>query len=127
MNTAIETTKIDPIFAAIEAHRQAITARALILEQDDAPDDALDAACEAERWAQIALTNILATTISGLMAVTVYVAKLTNCGHDWSLGDDLIDEEAGDTAPRSFEACMIRSCATVLAHINGVTAISVRS
>ena len=122
-----KTTKIDPIFEAIEAHRQAIKARGLILEDDNATDDVLDAACEAERWAQIALTNILATTIPGLMAVTVYVAKLTNCGHDWSLGDDLINEEAGDTAPRSFEACLIRSCATVLAQLYGVTAISVRS
>jgi hypothetical protein len=120
-------TKLDPIFAAIDAHRQAITARTLILEEDDAPDDVLDAACEAERGAQIALTNILATTIPGLMAVTVYVSKLTNRGHDWALGDDLIDEDAGDTQPRSFEACLIRSCAAALARINGVTAISARS
>jgi hypothetical protein len=34
---------------------------------------------------------------------------------------------AGDTQPRSFEACLIRSCATALAQINGVTAISTRS
>ena len=127
MLTANQTTKIDPIFAAIEAHRQAITARTLILEEDDAPDDVLDAACEAERGAQIALTNILATTIPGLMAVTVYVSKLTNRGHDWALGDDLIDEDAGNTEPRSFEACLIRSCAVALAQINGVTAISARS
>jgi hypothetical protein len=127
MLTATKTTKIDPIFAAIDAHRQAITARALILKEDYASNDALDAACEAERWAQIALTNILAATIPGLMAVTVYVTKLTNRCHDWSLGDDLIDEQAGDTAPRSFEACLIRSCAAALAQINGVTAISVRS
>jgi hypothetical protein len=127
MLKATQDTKIDPIFAAIDAHRQAITARTLILEEDDAPDDVLDAACEAEIEAQAALTNITATTAPGLMAVTVYVSKLTNRGHDWTIGGDLIDEDAGDTEPRSFEACLIRSCANALAQINGVTAISARS
>jgi hypothetical protein len=137
MPTATKPTKIDPIFAAIEAHRQAVIARMPILEMrmttgDDAPDsatfdDALDAACEAEIEAQAALTNITATTIPGLMAVTVYVSKLTNRGHDWTIGGDLIDEDAGDTESRSFEACLIRSCAVALAQINGVTAISARS
>jgi hypothetical protein len=62
----------------------------------------------------------------GLMAVTVYVSKLTNHGHDW-IGGDLIDEDAGDTEPRSFEACLIRNLAAAPAQINGVTAISARS
>jgi len=127
MLQATQETKIDPIFAAIDAHRQAITARTLMLEDDDAPDDALDAACRAEIEAQTALTNITATTIPGLVAVTVYVSKLTNRGHDWTIGGDLIDEDAGDTEPRSFEACLIRSCAAALAQISGVTAISARS
>jgi hypothetical protein len=137
MLKATPDTKTDPIFAAIEAHRQAVIVRMPILEtrvttSDNAPDsaaidDALAAACEAEIEAQAALTNIPATTIPGLMAVTVYVSKLTNRGHDWSIGGDLIDEDAGDTQPRSFEACLIRSCAAALARINGVTAISARS
>ncbi|THD53028.1 MAG: hypothetical protein E8A46_11680 [Bradyrhizobium sp.] len=85
--------------------------------------DALD----AEISTAITLTNIPATTVPGLMALTVYVSKLTNRGHDWTIGGDLIDEDAGDTEPRSFEACLIRSCAVALAQINGVTAISARS
>jgi hypothetical protein len=127
---------VDPIFAAIEAHRHATAVRYPIFEarmttSDSDPDsaaidDELAAACEAEIEAQAALTNILATTIPGLMAVTVHVSKLTNNGHDW-IGGDLIDEDAGDTEPRSFEACLIRSCAAALAQINGVTAISARS
>jgi hypothetical protein len=137
MLKATQNTKIDPIFSAIEAHRQVVLARLQILEtrgttSDNDPhsaaiDDALDAANEAEIEAQAALTNIPATTIPGLMAVTVYVSKLTNRGHDWTIGGDLIDEDAGDTEPRSFEACLIRSCAVALAQINGVTAISARS
>jgi hypothetical protein len=122
-------TKIDPIFAAIEAHRQAVLVRLPILDAYITTSDGeleLAAACEAEIEAQAALTNILSTTIPGLMAVTVYVSKLTNSGHDW-IGGDLIDEDAGDIEPRSFEACLIRSCAAALAQINGVTAISVRS
>jgi hypothetical protein len=113
-----------PIFAAIEAHRQAVLVRLPILDaygttSDSDPDsaaidDELAAACGAE------------IEVPGLMAVTVYVSKLTNSGHDW-IGGDLIDEDAGDTEPRSFEACLIRSCAAALAQINGVTAISSRS
>jgi hypothetical protein len=127
MLTATLSTETDPIFAAIEAHRQAVTALALILEEDDVPDDVLNAACEAEIEAQTALTNVTATTVIGLMAVTVYVSKLTNSGHDWTAGGDLIDEDAGDTEPRSFEACLIRNMAAALAQINGVTTISARS
>jgi hypothetical protein len=71
--------------------------------------------------------SIPATTILGLMAVTVYVSKLTIRGHDWTIAGDLIDEDAGDTDLRSFEACLIRSCAVALAQLNGVSAISARS
>jgi hypothetical protein len=155
---------VDPIFAAIEAHKAAVIAHEVACDahaqaeegipwerrksfflsrvccgdehdhfvNTDAPEwlavamayvDALD----AEISTAIALTNIHATTIPGLMAVTVYVSNLTNCGYDWTIGEGLIDEDAGDTEPRSFEACLIRSCAVALAQINGVTAISARS
>jgi hypothetical protein len=127
MLRSTQSTKTDPIFAAIEAHRQANAALTLMLEEDGVTDDALNPACEAERTAAIELTNIPATTIAGLMAVTVYVSSLTNRGYDWTICGDLIDEDAGDTEPRSFEACLIRNLAVALAQINGVTAISVRS
>jgi hypothetical protein len=140
MSKATQNTKsvIDPVFAAIEAHKAAVIAHELALDahaqaeetipwelrrsfflsrvycgddqdhvvETDAPEwlavaRAYVAAMDADLSTAIALTNVLATTIPGVMAVTAYCAELTALGH--CRPTDLIDEDAGDTEPRSFE------------------------
>ena len=85
MLTATKPTKIDRIFAAIEAHRRATGARYIILEalggmKDSDPqrgvtEDAHDKAAEVDRAATKKLRKIKPTTVAGVMAVTAYVVE----------------------------------------------------
>jgi hypothetical protein len=136
MPKAAKSTKVDPIFAAIKAHKAAVVAHQPIGDKYmstsfKAPDwNAIvietEASFDVVRALQIELTNIKPTSGAGVMALLAYVTEQTDGDHIW-MDIDLIDEDAGDTEPRSFEACLIRSCAVALAQINGVTAISARS
>jgi hypothetical protein len=136
MLKATQETKIDPIFAAIEAHKAAVVAHQPIGDKymstsfNDPNWNSIVAETEASfdvvSALQIDLTNIKPTSSAGVMALLAYVTEQTDGDHIW-MDIDLIDEDAGDAEPRSFEACLIRSCAVALAQINGVTAISARS
>jgi hypothetical protein len=85
MLKATQETKLDPIFAAIEAHRQATAARYPILEtlgstRDGAPErgaieDAHGKAADIEVKATVKLLKTLPTTIAGVMAVTTYFVE----------------------------------------------------
>jgi hypothetical protein len=85
MLTVTQDTKIDPIFAAIEAHRRAAAARYPILElmgatRDGAPErwameDAHDKAADVEVKATVKLRKIRPTSVAGVMAVTAYFAE----------------------------------------------------
>ncbi len=77
-----QQTKIDPIFAAIEAHRQATAASYPILEKivrtrDGAPklramQLAYDKAADVEKKAAVKLRKIQPTTVVGVITVTAY-------------------------------------------------------
>lgn len=127
MLTATQTTKIDPIFAAIEAHRQATGGRYIILAalggmKDDAPErgvteNAHDKAAYVERAATVKLRKIQPTTIAGVMAVTAYfvefIDRYPDCG--W------ISERKNWDDPNWFEHGLIRNLAAALVRINIVT------
>ena len=123
MLTATKPTKIDPIFAAIEAHRQAAGARYIILEalggmKDSAPErgvteDAHDRAAEVDRAATKKLRKIQPTTVAGVMAVTAYfveyIDRYPDCG--WITDPKNLDD------PCWFEHGLMRSLAAALAKI----------
>lgn len=85
MLQATQNSKIDPIFAAIEAHRRATATRYPILETMMATRDgtathtalwvAHDKAAAIEVKATVKLRKIQPTTIPGVMAVTAYFAE----------------------------------------------------
>jgi hypothetical protein len=118
-----QQTKIDPIFAAIEAHRKATAARYPILEmmvctRDGLPErwameDAHDKAAEIEVKATVKLRKIQPTTIAGVMAVTAYFAehldRYPGCG--WIGGKIAYDD------PCWFGDGLIRNLAAALAKI----------
>lgn len=126
MLTAAKATKIDPIFAAIEAHRQATGARYIILEalggmKDSAPErgvteDAHDKAAEVDRAATKKLRKIQPTTIAGVMAVTAYFVEHINrypgCG--WTTEPKNWDD------PCWFEHGLMRSLAAALGNIKTI-------
>jgi hypothetical protein len=144
---------VDPIFAAIEAHRRALIARDLALDafgkaEQEIPselrksyflsrrrcgeehDHIVDTdaqewlevsrawieAMDAEFLAAIELTNIKPATIAGVAAVTAYYTQMMALDPCWP--EELIDEDAGDTVPQSFETCLSRNLAAALAQIN---------
>jgi hypothetical protein len=85
MLTATKPTKADPIYAAIEAHRRATTARYPILElmgstRDGAPErwameEAHEKWANIEEKATVKLRKTQPTTIAGVIAVTAYVVE----------------------------------------------------
>jgi len=119
-----QTTKIDPIFAAIDAHRKATGGRYIILNalggmKDSAPErnvteDAHDKAAAIEVKATVKLRKIRPTTIAGVMAVTAYFAehmdRYPDCG--W-----LVPEKTWDD-PCWFGDGLIRNLAAALAKIS---------
>jgi hypothetical protein len=118
-----QTTKIDPIFAAIEDHRKATGGRYIILNalcgmKDSAPErsvteDAHDMATDIEVKATVKLRKIRPTTIAGVMAVTAYFAehmdRYPGCG--WIGGNTAYDD------PCWFADGLIRNLAAALANI----------
>jgi hypothetical protein len=126
MLSATQSTKADPIFAAIEAHRRATAARYPILElmgitRDDAPERcammvAHDKAGDVEVKATVKLRKILPTTIAGVMAVTAYFVEHMNrypgCG--W-IGGEIADD------PCWFGDGLIRNLAAALGKISAAT------
>jgi hypothetical protein len=120
MITATQTTKTDPIFAAIEAHRRAAAARYPVLEammatRDDAPERrameaAHDKAVAVEMAATVRLRKIQPTTIAGVMAVTAYFAehmdRYPGCG--WIGGKIAYDDPCwfGDGLIRNLAAAL---------------------
>ena len=124
MLTTTRKTKIDPIFAAIEAHRQASAERYIILEalggmKDAAPErgvteGAHDKAADIEKKATAKLRKIRPTTIAGVMAVTAYFAehldRYPGCG--WMGGEIAYDD------PCWFGDGLIRNLAAALAKIS---------
>lgn len=125
MLKATKQPKIDPIFAAIEAHRQATAARYPILEKMMAKRDGTAAhtalwikheeAFSIEVKATVKLRKIQPTTIAGVMAVTVYFAehmdRYPGCG--WMGGEVAYDD------PCWFGDGLMRNLAGALARING--------
>jgi hypothetical protein len=123
MLTATQNTKTDPIFAAIETHRQATAARYPILAtmmatMDGAPErwameTAQDKATGVEIAATVELRKIQPTTIAGVMAVTAYFAehvdRYPGCG--WIGGNIAYDD------PCWFGDGLIRNLAGALAKI----------
>jgi hypothetical protein len=115
-------TAADPVFAAIEAHRQATAARYTILEmmggtRDDAPERralevAHDEAAEVEVAATVKLRKTLPTTIAGLMAVTTYFVEHMDRYPGWIGGEIAYDD------PCWFGDGLMRSLAAALAKIN---------
>jgi hypothetical protein len=133
MLTATKPIKIDPIFAAIEAHRQATGERYIILKalcgmKDGAPErgvteDAHDRAAEVEIAATKKLRKIRPTTIAGAMAVTAYFVEHRDRYPLWIGGE--IEPKPGSIdypEPRTFEDSMIRNLAAALARINSAKA-----
>jgi hypothetical protein len=123
-----QETKIDPIFAAIEAHRKATAARYPILEtlggtRDGAPErgaieDVHDKAADIEVKATVKLRKTVPTTIAGMMAVTTYFVEHRDRYPCWIGGEITPKPGDGDwPEPRSFEACLIRNLATALIKI----------
>jgi hypothetical protein len=114
---------IDPIFAAIDAHRNVTAIRYPILEamgttRDGAPErraleDAHDKFANIEKAATVKLRKIQPTTIAGVMAVTAYfvehIDRYPDCG--W-----ITDPKNWDD-PCWFEHSMIRNWAAALAKI----------
>jgi hypothetical protein len=129
MLKATQNTKIDPIFAAIEAHRQATAARYPILEmmgctRDGVPErwameDAHDKAADVEVAATVKLRKTQPTSIAGVMAVTAYFVEHKDLYPCW-LGGGIKSKPLSVDYPedRSFEDSMIRNLAAALAKIN---------
>lgn len=122
MPTTNQDTKIDPIFAAIDTHRQATAARYQILEtmmatQDTAPERrameyAHDKAWKIEVVATVKLRKIQPTTVAGVMAVTAYFVEhmdlYPGCG--WIGGEISYDDPCwfGDGLTRSVAAALAK-------------------
>jgi hypothetical protein len=130
MLKATQETKIDPIFAAIEAHRKATAARYPILEtlgstRDGAPErgaieDAHDKAADIEVKATVKLLKTLPTTIAGVMAVTAYFVEHRDRYPCWIGGETEPNPKPGSfdyPEPRTFEDSMIRNLAAALMKI----------
>ena len=123
MLTATKPTKIDPIFAAIDAHRQAAGAFFIIIDalggmKDSAPErgvteEALDKAADIARVATKKLRKIQPTTVAGVMAVTAYfvehIDRYPDCG--W-----ITDPKNWDD-PCWFEHGLIRNLAAAMARM----------
>jgi hypothetical protein len=124
MLTATKPTKIDPIFAAIEAHRRATGARYIILEAigGSAPErgvteDAHDKAAEVDRAATKQLRKIRPTTVAGVMAVTAYFVEHIDRYPGWGW----TTEPKNRDDPNWFTEGLIRNLAAAMATI-GATA-----
>ncbi len=122
MLQATNDAKIDPTFAAIEAHRRATAARYPILERwgtrgmthrNAAQQVAHDKAAKIEVAATVKLRKIQPTTIAGVMAMTAYFAehmdRYPGCG--WIGGEIAYDD------PCRFGDGLIRNLATALRKI----------
>lgn len=123
MPQVTQNAKSDPIFAAIEAHRQATAVRYPILEtmmatRDDAPERrameaAHDKAADVEIAATVKLRKIQPTTIAGVMAVTAYfverIDRYPDCG--WITDPKIWDD------PNWFEHGLMRNLAAALIKI----------
>ena len=126
MLKATKKPKIDPIFAAIEAHRQATATRYPILEKMMATRDgtakhtalwiAHDEALSVEVKATVKLRKIQPTTLAGVMAVTAYFAehmdRYPGCG--WMGGVIAYDD------PCWFGEGLLRNMAAALTKIGPV-------
>ena len=126
MSKPTKQPKIDPIFAAIEAHRQATATRYPILEamcgtkDGTAKHTALwidhDEALSVEVKATVKLRKIQPTTIAGVAAVTAYFVEYIDHYPDcpW-----ITDPKKWDD-PYWFEHALIRNLAAALAKINAL-------
>jgi hypothetical protein len=128
MLTLSKTTKVDPIFAAIDAHRRATAARYPILEKmgctrDGVPErwameDAHDEAVDVEVAATVKLRKTQPTSLAGVMAVTAYFVEHRDLYPFW-IGGGIKSKPGSLDYPeeRSFEDSLIRSLAAALAQI----------
>ena len=126
MLEATQNTKIDPIFAIIDANRKATAARCPILEmigrtRDGAPklhamQIAHDKAADVEKKATVKMRKIQPTTIAGVAAVTAYFVEYIDHYPDcpW-----ITDPKKWDD-PYWFEHALIRNLAAALAKINAL-------
>jgi hypothetical protein len=131
--TMPKTTKADPIFAAIQAHRQAAgalyaTIGAIGAMEDGAPEYGVaraagDKIANITRAATNKLRKTQPTTIAGVTAVTAYMVeyldRYPDCG--W-----VADPKTWND-PNWFEHGMIHNLAKALAQITGVTTVLTRS
>lgn len=124
-----QQTKIDPIFAAIDAHRKATGERYIILEalggmKDAAPErgvteDAHDKAAKIEIAATVTLRKTLPTTVAGVMAVTAYFVEHRDRYPCWIGGEVKSKRGSFDyPEPQTFEDGLIRNLAAALARIS---------
>jgi hypothetical protein len=136
MLKAIQNTKIDPIFAAIEAHRQATAARYPILEalgstrdtERGSIEDAHDKAADIEVAATAKLRKTLPTTIAGVMAVTTYFVEHRDRYPCWIGGETKAKRGSFDyPEPQAFEGSLIRNLAVALAKISGAAFASAQA
>jgi len=74
----------DPIFAAIERHRQLYAAHGVACETDD--EDAANAACDAAFSALAELVALTPTTLAGCAAMLRYVQHVTDADNTGSEG-----------------------------------------
>jgi hypothetical protein len=120
-----QTTKIDPIFAVIEAHRQATAARYPILETMMATKDSAaerrvieashDKAADIEVAATVKLRKTRPTTVAGVMAVAAYFVEHKDRYPHWIGGD--VQSKPGSLyypEPVTFEDSLIRNLAAAL-------------
>jgi hypothetical protein len=125
MLNVTQQPKLDPIFAAIEAHRKAAGARYVILNalnetRDDAPElgiteDAHDKAVKIEVAATVKLRKTLPTTVAGVMAVATYFVEHRDRYPIW-IGGEIASKPGSVDYPeaRSFEDCLVRNLAAAL-------------
>ena len=123
-NSSKASTRPDPIFAAIDAHRAATAARYPIMKKlmntrGKAAASRLEAshdkAADAEVAATVKLRKTIPTTLAGVTALTAYFVEHKDRYFDWIGGD--VKSKAGTVAYPdgiSFEACVIRNCAGAL-------------
>jgi hypothetical protein len=132
--TQITKTAVDPIFAAINAHRQSTATRYPILDlmgktRDAAPERrameaAHDEAADIEVAATVRLRKTLPTTAAGVEAVLAYCVEHMDRYPGW-IGGAIPSKPGSHYYPehRTFEDSMIRTLAAALAIINGAATV----
>ena len=121
---------IDPAFAIIANHRQALITRMPISEmrsnmssgdpEVDAVDEALDAAYSVERAATVKLRKTIPQALAGITALITYYVEHKDRHFDWIGG--AVKSKPGTIAfpdDISFEDSVLRNLAAAMVQISG--------